>query len=211
MNASSPALESAKRNACRYVALLWLIAAGALFWPAGEPQSEFFSRAHPAGPRPQPLTCRIPNEPVALRIKALSNDIARRFHVAEATAMSITHAAFSAAGNRGIDPTLVLAVAAVESRFKSEAVNRVTGAKGLMQVVAQWHPVEVRGAGGEPSMLLIAPNIDVGAAILAQYLHAADGNVEHALDHYLGKAGAQHYLQGVRRERAHLSSILTAT
>lgn len=64
--------------------------------------------------------------------------------------------------------------------------GRSTGAKGLIQVVAKWHPQKVFGVGGEPSLLLIAPNINVGAAILAEYVAAEDGNITGALGHYLG-------------------------
>jgi soluble lytic murein transglycosylase-like protein len=155
------------------------------------------------------LTCRIP-QAVAPEIKALSRDIGRRFHLAQSAAMSITTAAFSAAQVRGIDPTLVLAVAAVESKFKPQAVNASTGAKGLMQVVPKWHQDKVRGVGGEPSLLLIAPNINVGAAILAEYVVAGEGNITDALGHYLGTAGADHYINSVRSEMAHLTKVLKA-
>jgi soluble lytic murein transglycosylase-like protein len=153
------------------------------------------------------LTCRIP-EAVAPGIKALSRDIGRRFHLAQSAAMSITNAAFSAARVRGIDPTLVLAVAAVESKFKPQAVNPSTGAKGLMQVMPKWHQDKVLRVGGEPSLLLIAPNINVGAAILAEYVVAEDGNITDALGHYLGAAGADHYVNMVRSEMAHLAKVL---
>jgi hypothetical protein len=171
--------------------------------------SEFVS----SSPTPPPLLelmCDIPAK-VAPGIKALSRDIARRFHLAEGAAASITHAAFTAAEVRGIDPTLVLAVAAVESKFKPRAVNQTTGAKGLMQVLPKWHQDKVLNVGGEPSLLLIAPNINVGAAILAEYLDAEDGNLEDALGRYLGSAGAEHYLRLVRLEMAHLTKVLKAT
>jgi soluble lytic murein transglycosylase-like protein len=174
-------------------------------------QSEFDSRPRSAPVPLMELMCQIPAKVIAPEIKALSRDIARRFHLAESAAASITHAAFTAASVRGIDPTLVLAVAAVESKFKPRAVNQTTGAKGLMQVLPKWHQDKVLGVGGEPSLLLIAPNINVGAAILAEYLDAEDGNVEDALGHYLGTAGAEHYLKLVRREMAHLTRVLNAS
>jgi soluble lytic murein transglycosylase-like protein len=171
-------------------------------------QSELVSIPRSPAPPLLALMCEIPAR-VAPEIKALSRDIARRFHLAEGAAASITHAAFSAARVRGIDPTLVLAVAAVESKFKPRAVNQATGAKGLMQVMPKWHQDKVLGVGGEPSLLLIAPNINVGAAILAEYLEAEDGNIEDALGHYLGTAGADHYLKLVRLEMAHLTRVVS--
>jgi hypothetical protein len=141
-------------------------------------------------------------------IKVLARDISRRFHVARSAALSITEAAFAAAADHGIDPTLVLAVAAVESKFKPRAVNPASGATGLMQVVPKWHQDKVLDAGGEPSLLLIAPNINVGAAILAEYVDADAGNVTSALGRYLGSAGANRYVKQVLREMDHLVTVL---
>jgi soluble lytic murein transglycosylase-like protein len=151
-----------------------------------------------------PLTNKVTVSPVT----ALAKDIARRFHLGRSAAVSITNAAFNAAQDRGIDPTLVLAVAAVESKFKPGAVNPATGATGLMQVVPKWHQNKVMDAGGESSLLLIAPNMDVGAAILAEYVDADAGNITSALGRYLGTAGANRYVNQVQREMEHLAKVL---
>jgi soluble lytic murein transglycosylase-like protein len=176
-----------------------------------ELQTEFtmLSHAEPAGAIGP--TCKILATDMAPGIKALSRDIARRFHLAEGAAVGITRAAFTAAQARGIDPTLVLAIAAVESKFKPGAVNPTTGAKGLMQIMPRWHQDKIHGIGGEPSLLLIAPNISVGAAIMAEYLDAEDGNIHDALGHYLGTAGADTYLRRVNVEMAHLTRVMKAT
>jgi hypothetical protein len=176
-----------------------------------ELQSEFISLPHPHSTRSIGATCRIPASDLAPGINALSRDIARRFHLAEAAAISITRAAFTAAQVRGIDPTLVLAIAAVESKFKPGAVNPTTGAKGLMQIMPRWHQDKILGIGGEPSLMLIAPNIAVGAAIMSEYLDAEDGNVQDALGHYLGTAGADRYVRRVSVEMAHLTRVMKAT
>jgi soluble lytic murein transglycosylase-like protein len=149
----------------------------------------------------------LPKDSVS-QIAAVARDIGRRFHLGHGAAVSITKAAFDAAEDRGIDPTLVLAVAAVESKFKPGAVNPATGATGLMQVVPKWHQDKVLDAGGETSLLLIAPNIDVGAAILAEYVDADAGNIGNALGRYLGKAGANRYVKQVQHEMEHLAKVL---
>jgi soluble lytic murein transglycosylase-like protein len=159
-------------------------------------------------PPPQSVSAAVPNKAVVSPVIALARDIARRFHLGRSAAVSITSAAFNAAQDRGIDPTLVLAVAAVESKFKPGAVNPATGATGLMQVVPKWHQDKVLGAGGESSLLLIAPNIDVGAAILAEYVDADAGDITSALGRYLGKAGANRYVKQVQHEMEHLSTVL---
>jgi soluble lytic murein transglycosylase-like protein len=162
-------------------------------------------------PAESPALCRMPAQALAPVVQALSKDIARRFHLAESAASGITHAAFTAGSRRGIDPVLVLAVAAVESKFKSRAVNPVTGATGLMQVVPQWHQDKIGKLGGDPAMLLIEPNITVGTAILAEYLEAEDGNLEQALGRYLGSAGGDHYKKRVRVEMQHLANVVSRT
>lgn len=169
------------------------------------------SGAIAASPPPSAVpeqSCRIPAQ--APILAALSLDIARRFHLAKSSAVGITHAAFTAGRLHGIDPMLVLAVAAVESKFKSRAVNRVTGAQGLMQVVPHWHQDKILRVGGDPSMLLIEPNITVGTAILAEYLDAEDGNLENALGRYLGTTGGVTYSKRVHVEMRHLAKVSTA-
>jgi soluble lytic murein transglycosylase-like protein len=178
---------------------------------ASELQSEFTVITHPEPVLSIGPTCRNPAMDSAPGIRALSRDIARRFHLAEGAAVSITRAAFSAAQASGIDPTLVLAIAAVESKFKPGAVNPTTGAKGLMQIMPRWHQDKILGIGGEPSLMLIAPNIAVGAAIMAEYLDAEDGDIKDALGHYLGTTGAERYVRRVNLEMAHLTRVLKAT
>src|ERR1700682_465682 len=77
------------------------------------------------------------------------------------------------------------------------AVNPATGAKGLMQIMPRWHQDKIHGIGGESSLMLIAPNISVGAAIMAEYLDAEDGDIQDALGHYLGTTGAETYVRKV--------------
>ena len=175
-----------------------------------ELQSELPGLSHPEPALSIGLTCRILATDMAPGIKALSRDIARRFHLAEGAAVGITRAAFTAAQARGIDPTLVLAIAAVESKFKPGAVNPATGAKGLMQIMPRWHQDKILGIGGESSLLLIAPNIAVGAAIMAEYLDAEDGDIQDALGHYLGTTGAERYVRRVNAEMAHLTRVMKA-
>jgi soluble lytic murein transglycosylase-like protein len=176
-----------------------------------ELQTELTMPSHPQPARSVAQMCTITAADLAPGIKALSRDIARRFHLAEGAAVGITRAAFTAAQARGIDPTLVLAIAAVESKFKPGAVNPATGAKGLMQIMPRWHHDKILDVGGEPSLMLIAPNIAVGAAIMAEYLDAEDGDIQDALGHYLGTAGAERYVRRVNVEMAHLTRVMKAT
>jgi len=179
--------------------------------------------AHPAGLRSGDVatlpvmaaaparSCPMPMQSLSPTVVALAKDIARRFHLAQSAAMGITHAAFSAGQMHGVDPVLVLAVAAVESKFKSRIVNPVTGATGLMQVVPQWHQDKIVRVGGDPALLLIRPNITVGTAILAEYLNAEDGNLENALSRYLGSGGGVRYAERVHAELEHLTRVAASS
>ncbi len=192
----------------------WLVSAllgASVLLPIKDIQTEFGLTSGSPVHHVVETSCAIPANVIVPEIKALAHDIARRFHLRESAAMLITHAAFSAARVQGVDPTLVLAVTAIESKFKAQAVNSVSGAKGLMQVLPRYHPQEVTDAGGEPSLLLIAPNINAGTAILAGYLTAEDGDIEGALGHYVGAAAAEHYIHAVRREMTHMSRVVGAT
>lgn len=181
----------------------------ALMLRTSDLQSEFIAAAKvAAAPAPaRAAICPI-TDVIAPEVAALTHDIGRRFHVTQGAAHSIAAAALSAAHLRGIDPALLLAVAAVESKFRPGAVNPATGATGLMQVVPKWHQDKIQRNGGESSLMLIAPNINVGAAILAEYVAAEDGNIVDALGHYLGTAGADRYINHVRLEMAHFGRVL---
>ena len=50
-----------------------------------------------------------------------------------------------------------------------------------------------------------------GAAIMAEYLDAEDGDIKDALGHYLGTTGAERYVRKVNLEMAHLTRVLKAT
>ena len=99
----------------------------------------------------------------------------------------------AAALAQAVDPALVIAVAAAESAFKSDAVSH-KGALGLMQLMpatAQRYGVvarnaqEVRQAVMEPKL-----NAQIGSKYLAELLRMFDGDKELALAAYNAGEGA---------------------
>ena len=70
--------------------------------------------------------------------RALAAHLSRRFFVAQSEAGRFVAVAYRAAQEVGLDPLLVLAVIAVESRFNPIAES-VAGAKGLMQIIPKFH------------------------------------------------------------------------
>jgi len=92
---------------------------------------------------------------------ALVNSLARKYRISEAATREMVHAAYVEAGRNGLDPLLIIAVIAVESRFNPIAQSD-GGAVGLMQVMP-FHGDKFAGAG---AMLDPRVNIQIGAAVL---------------------------------------------
>ncbi len=116
--------------------------------------------------------------------RALASYLSRRYRVASDATERLIGAAFEASGQVGIDPLLILAVMAVESRFNPIAESEF-GAKGLMQVIPKFHLDKVEELGGAQAMLNPMTNILIGARILKQYIRQT-GSVESGLQVYNG-------------------------
>ncbi len=106
--------------------------------------------------------------------------------------MEILKLVFCEAHRRGevrLPPGLVMAVIHVESGFNRWAVSSA-GAVGLMQVMPFW-PEQLGMKRYELSR--IAPNIQMGCAILRHYLKREKYNVARALQRYNGSLGRREY------------------
>jgi soluble lytic murein transglycosylase-like protein len=127
-------------------------------------------------------------DPNNLKIKALSGYIKERFKISERKAALIVSEAFRNGLKQGLQPELILAVIAVESKFKEKAVSPA-GARGLMQVLARAHPKKVKKLGGLPALYDPRKNISLGTHILAQYKDVSNGNIRRTLLRYNGSLG----------------------
>jgi soluble lytic murein transglycosylase-like protein len=107
-----------------------------------------------------------------------------------------------------VDPLLILAVMAVESRYNPVAESNM-GAKGLMQVIPKFHADKLVEHGGEGALLDPHVNIQVGAQILREYLRRY-GETETALQMYAGAFDepSSSYAFKVLAERARLEQML---
>jgi soluble lytic murein transglycosylase-like protein len=116
--------------------------------------------------------------------------------------------AHRAAAEVGLDPLLVLAVIAVESRFNPIAQS-IMGAKGLMQIIPRYHRAKLAAHGGEDAVLDPQSNILVGARILQEYVYRA-GTLEAGLQFYNGalRDGSAQYAHKVMAERSRLEQVL---
>lgn len=138
--------------------------------------------------------------------RALAEAIARRYRVAEEAIVDIVSSAYRAGAQHRVDPLLILAVVAVESRFNPVAQS-VLGAKGLMQVLPQFHREKLTEHGGEAALLEPEANIQIGTRILREYLRRS-GETEAALQMYAGAEPDSQYPNKVLAERSRLQQAL---
>jgi soluble lytic murein transglycosylase-like protein len=116
--------------------------------------------------------------------RAVTEFIARRYRVAEQATAGFVAAAYRAGAQHSVDPLLILAVMAIESRYNPVAES-VMGAKGLMQIIPKFHLEKLLDHGGEHALLDPDVNIAVGAQILREYQRRFR-DVETALQVYAG-------------------------
>ncbi len=137
--------------------------------------------------------------------------LARRFMIAAEATELMVETAYRAATEVGLDPLLVLAVIAIESRFNPIAESGM-GAKGLMQIIPRYHRDKLERHGGEDAVLDPRSNIQVGARILQEYVYRT-GTLEAGLQFYNGalRDGTAQYAQKVLGERARLEDVLRAS
>ena len=116
--------------------------------------------------------------------RALAGFISKRWRIADTAASSFVSIAYRAGSRHSVDPVLILAVMAIESRFNPVAES-VVGAKGLMQIIPKYHLDKLLSHGGEEALLDPEVNIHVGAQILREYTRRL-GDQQAALQMYAG-------------------------
>jgi soluble lytic murein transglycosylase-like protein len=139
--------------------------------------------------------------------RAVTEFIARRYRVSEAAAAGFVATAYLAGREFSLDPMLILAVMAIESRYNPVAESSM-GARGLMQVIPKYHPEKLADHGGELALLDPEVNILVGTRILREYLRRV-GELEGALQMYAGAADepTSQYSSKVLAEKARLHQV----
>jgi hypothetical protein len=107
-----------------------------------------------------------------------------------------------------IEPTLILAVMAVESGFNPFAQSAV-GAQGLMQVMTKVHEQKYQGFGGALAAFDPVANLRVGVNVLKECITRA-GSTEGGLKLYVGAGNLkddQGYTSKVLAENARLQQV----
>jgi hypothetical protein len=113
--------------------------------------------------------------------------IVRRYHVAPEPIARLVQEAWTVGQRDQMEPTLILAVMAVESSFNPFAQSPV-GAQGLMQVMTKVHNDKYEAYGGHLAAFDPVSNLRVGVLVLKECIGRA-GGLEAGLHFYVG-AGA---------------------
>lgn len=119
--------------------------------------------------------------------KALRSYISRKYMVANSVVGAIVRTAFVIGAQRNIDPQLILAVIAIESRYNPFAESGV-GAQGLMQVMTSVHIDKLRDDGGPAAIFNPIVNIRIGSRILHDCIKRR-GSIRGGLACYVGATG----------------------
>jgi hypothetical protein len=115
---------------------------------------------------------------------AVASWISRRYRVAPEPISRLVKEAWSVGSRVGLDPTLILAIMAVESSFNPFAQSAV-GAQGLMQVMTRVHDDKYEAFGGNFAAFDPVTNLRVGAQVLKECIARA-GSIEDGLRYYVG-------------------------
>lgn len=134
--------------------------------------------------------------------------LSKKYHVAPEPISALVAEAYEIGARTKLDPTLILAVMAIESGFNPFAQSPV-GAQGLMQVMTKIHSDKYQSFGGKFAAFDPLANLRVGVKVLQDCIRVA-GSTEGGLRYYVG-AGNQDddsgYASKVMAEYARLQQV----
>jgi hypothetical protein len=131
--------------------------------------------------------------------------LSKKYNVAPEPLSVLVAEAFEIGQKAKLDPTLILAIMAIESGFNPFAQSPV-GAQGLMQVMTKIHHAKYENFGGRLAAFDPVTNLRVGVKVLQECIARA-GSVEAGLKFYVGAANMESdggYAAKVMAEHARL-------
>lgn len=135
--------------------------------------------------------------------------LSRKYGVAPEPLSVLVAEAFEIGQKAKLDPTLILAIMAIESGFNPFAQSPV-GAQGLMQVMTNIHHAKYENFGGKLAAFDPVTNLRVGVKVLQECIARA-GSVEAGLRFYVGAANLESdggYAAKVMAEHARLLAVV---
>lgn len=134
--------------------------------------------------------------------------LSKKYRVAPEPISALVAEAYEIGARAKLDPTLILAVMAIESGFNPFAQSPV-GAQGLMQVMTKIHSDKYQSYGGQFAAFDPLANLRVGVKVLQDCIRAA-GSTEGGLKYYVGAANLDDdsgYASKVMVEYARLQQV----
>jgi soluble lytic murein transglycosylase-like protein len=136
--------------------------------------------------------------------------LSKKYRVAPEPISALVTEAYDAGARAKLDPTLILAVMAIESGFNPFAQSAV-GAQGLMQVMTKIHSDKYETFGGKFAAFDPLANLRVGVKVLKDCIQLA-GSLEGGLRYYVGAANLENdngYAEKVMAEYGRLQLVAT--
>lgn len=112
--------------------------------------------------------------------------LSKKYRVAPEPIAALVSEAYDLGRVNRLDPTLILAIMAIESSFNPFAQSAV-GAQGLMQVMTTVHTDKYENFGGQNAAFDPVSNLRVGVRVLKECIERA-GSIEGGLRYYVGAA-----------------------
>jgi len=134
--------------------------------------------------------------------------LSKKYRVAAEPLSVLVAEAFDLGKKTKLDPTLILAIMAVESSFNPFAQSQV-GAQGLMQVMTRVHGEKYESAGGTLTAFDPVTNLRVGVKVLQECIQRA-GSLPAGLKFYVGAGNLGDdggYAEKVMAEHARLKLV----
>jgi len=134
--------------------------------------------------------------------------LSKKYRVALEPISALVSEAYDVGVTARLEPTLILAVMAIESGFNPFAQSPV-GAQGLMQVMTQIHSDKYQSFGGKFAAFDPLANLRVGAKVLQDCIRTA-GSIEGGLKNYVGAGNSEDdngYTAKVMAEYARLQQV----
>jgi len=112
--------------------------------------------------------------------------LSKKYSIAPEPLSALVAEAYDIGTREKLDPTLILAIMAIESGFNPFAQSAV-GAQGLMQVMTKVHSDKYQNFGGKLAAFDPVTNLRVGTRVLQECIARA-GSIEGGLKYYVGAA-----------------------